>query len=126
MKGCYLLASILATILLFLLMSCRSHGDNVLENGVESLSISSLKIGGQDKSVIREKQAIKEIIAIINSSHPEPVKFRSEYEVEIIYSNLTSRSVFVNGKNLNIDGLTYQAREDLGMRLAAVIASNNR
>jgi hypothetical protein len=87
---------------------------------IAQLNIITSSIGGERLSIIvTEKAFINEIIGIMETSSREPAKFMAEYTIEIKYKS-SVRYVLVNENYIKIDGVTYMAKENLGVKLATL------
>jgi hypothetical protein len=109
-----------------LLFGTCNDGGTLLSKGIESINIFAVTTAGQEKvATVDDKKLLAELAKSINHSRREPVKFRANYALEIKYKGEVRR-VLVNGRYINIDGLTYSMEEDLEAKLKLIVANPKR
>jgi len=110
---------VICVAMVFLLYNYNSN--KLLNDKVESITIFAIPNERREiLAIIADKNTAADIVKSINNSHREPIKFFPDYELEINY-NGEIKGVSVRGKNINIDGLTYLAEEDIEAKIKRIV-----
>ncbi len=89
-----------------MLIACKSQLiDNV---GIKLIKIEINKHADPQKFNITSAKKAASIVNELNHCTKEPVYFKSNYTLTIIYYNGLQRAVFCNGDSMMIDGVTYK------------------
>ena len=92
---------------------------------VQAISILPLTAEQPLETTLTDRDLIREIITSLNKAKREPLKFKSEYKIEIKYSTEV-RIALVNGRYANLGGATLSMDQDLGAKLRSIVDSSAR
>lgn len=89
-----------------LLIACKSQ---LIENvGIKLIKIEVNKRTDRQKFNVTSAKKAVAIVNELNHCTKEPVYFKSNYTLTIIYNDGLQRAVFCNGNSMMIDGVTYK------------------
>ena len=89
-----------------LLIACKSQ---LIDNtGIKLITIEVNKRNDSQKYNITSTKKAVAIVNELNHCTKEPVYFKSNYTLAIIYKNGSQRTAFCNGDSMMIDGVTYK------------------
>ena len=111
----------LVAIMAMILLLCSCDKSALPKDDVEYITIFTPMIEDQKTTVVvNDRDSIDGIITSINHGRSEPLKFRSDYRLEIKYKT-DIKQVLVKDQYAKIDGKTFLLNENLGAKLKSLV-----
>ena len=94
------------------MLSCKSSVQLLKKDNVELISVEHIAADNKRQiDQIFSPKKVDNIINELNDCYQEPLVFKAQYILTILYKSGDRKLVICNGNSIKVDGLTYKINE---------------